>query len=52
MQEEMTRAKLAFHEKFQHTLAYQMLRPMSAYQPGRLEAPRGSLLALPLCGGP
>ena len=37
MQEEMTRAKLAFHEKFQHTLAYQMLRPMSAYQPGRLE---------------
>ena len=31
------RAKLAFHEKFQHTLAYQMLSPMSAYQPGRLE---------------
>lgn len=37
MQDEMTRARLAFHEKFQHTLAYQMLSPMSAYQPGRLE---------------
>lgn len=37
MQEEMTRVKLAFHEKFQHTLAYQMLSPMSAYQPERLE---------------
>jgi len=37
MQEEITRAKLAFHEKFQDTLAYQMLSPMSAYQPGRLE---------------
>ncbi len=37
MQEEITRAKLAFHEKFQHTLAYQMLIPMGAYQQGRLE---------------
>jgi signal transduction histidine kinase len=37
MQEEMARAKQAFHEKFQHTLAYQMLSPMSSYQPGRME---------------
>ena len=37
MQDEMTRARLAFHEKFQHTLAYQMLSPMSRYQQGRLE---------------
>ena len=37
MHEEMTHAKLAFHEKFQHTLAYQMLSPMSAYRPGRIE---------------
>ena len=33
----MTRAKLAFHEKFQGTLAYQMLSPMSRFQRGRLE---------------
>src|ERR1700691_3397645 len=37
MQEEMTRVKLAFHEKFQSTLAYQMLSPMSRFQRGRLE---------------
>jgi hypothetical protein len=37
MQEEIARAKLAFHEKFQHTIAYQKLSPMSAYQQGRLE---------------
>ena len=37
MREEMTRAKLAFHEKFQGTLAYQMLSPMSRFQRGRLE---------------
>jgi hypothetical protein len=37
MQEKMTRVKLAFHEKFQSTLAYQKLSPMSAYQPRRLE---------------
>jgi hypothetical protein len=37
MQEDMKRVKLVFHEKFQSTLAYQMLSPMSAYQPGRLE---------------
>ncbi|MGO9685050.1 MAG: hypothetical protein ACLPTZ_21160 [Beijerinckiaceae bacterium] len=42
MQEEMTRAKLAFHEKFQHTLAYQMLSPMSVYQTRRLELLKGA----------
>lgn len=37
MQEEMTRVKLAFHEKFQSTLAYQLLSPMCRFQRGRLE---------------
>lgn len=37
MQEEITRAKLDFHDKFQKTIAYQMLSPMNRYQQGRLE---------------
>jgi hypothetical protein len=36
MQEGMARAKLDFHEKFQKTIAYQMLSP-SRFQQGRLE---------------
>jgi hypothetical protein len=49
MQEEMTRAKLAFHEKFQRTLAFQKLSPMSRYQPRPSGARRRGMPALLSC---
>lgn len=45
MQERLARAKLTFHEKFEHTLAYQKLNHMSRFQQSRFE------LQEEACGG-